>query len=289
MMPHPGFVSTGAKKTILALTKPDASYFDGPIPPPLGFLSVAPLPIMVHTTRGIVLRTTAFGDTSLIATVYTRQFGLQQYIIKGARQGSKKGPGKAVFFQPAAMLDLVVYHNELKQLQYIRELNWAVVYGQILHMLGKNSVAVFMVELITKCIRQPEENPDLYDWLEDRFVQLDSCSNETAARFAIHFAWALAARLGFAVDGSYSADTPVLDLQEGCFIAEAPQHGRHLSGIAAQQCSQLISLQSANDAGNIAPTRPERRTLLKAALQFYEYHIPDFGAMKTVSVLEMIF
>jgi len=244
---------------------------------------------MVHTTRGIVLRTTAFGDTSLIATVYTRQFGLQQYIIKGARQGSKKGPGKAVFFQPAAMLDLVVYHNELKQLQYIRELNWAVVYGQILHMLGKNSVAVFMVELITKCIRQPEENPDLYDWLEDRFVQLDSCSNETAARFAIHFAWALAARLGFAVDGSYSADTPVLDLQEGCFIAEAPQHGRHLSGIAAQQCSQLISLQSANDAGNIAPTRPERRTLLKAALQFYEYHIPDFGAMKTVSVLEMIF
>jgi DNA repair protein RecO (recombination protein O) len=244
---------------------------------------------MVHTTRGIVLRTTAIGDTSLIATVYTRQFGLQQYIIKGARQGSKKGAGKAVFFQPAAVLDLVVYHHELKQLQYIRDLNWGVVSRQILHTVGKNSLAVFMVELITKCIRQPEENPDLYDWLENRFVQLDSCSDEAAARFAIHFAWALAARLGFAVDGSYSPDTPVLDLQEGCFTATVPTHGRHLGGTAARQCSQLIHLLSPVDAGSIAPTRHERRDLLHATLQFYEYHIADFGTMKTVSVLEMIF
>ncbi|HEV9036666.1 MAG TPA: recombination protein O N-terminal domain-containing protein, partial [Puia sp.] len=75
----------------------------------------------LHKTKGIVLRTVKYGETSLIVTIFTELFGAQSYLINGVRTSSRKGPGKANLFQPAAILDLVVYHNELKHLQRIRE------------------------------------------------------------------------------------------------------------------------------------------------------------------------
>ena len=52
-------------------------------------------------------------------------------------------------FQPAAMLDLVVYHNELKHLSRIREYRWAHIYREIFSDVPRNAVTLFMVELLT--------------------------------------------------------------------------------------------------------------------------------------------
>lgn len=59
------------------------------------------------------------------------------------------------------MLDLVVYHNELKHLNRIKEFKWNYLYQHILSDVRKNAVALFMVELLTKCLKQPEGNPEL--------------------------------------------------------------------------------------------------------------------------------
>ena len=76
---------------------------------------------MTQSTRGIVIRTVRYGETSVIVNIYTELFGLQSYIVNGVRTNSKKGHGKGNSFQPAAILDLVVYHNEIKNLQRIKE------------------------------------------------------------------------------------------------------------------------------------------------------------------------
>ncbi len=83
--------------------------------------------MQLHKTKGIVLKTVKYGETSLIATLYTELFGIQSYLVSGVRTSTRKGPGKANLFQPAAILDLVVYHNELKHLQRIREMKWALL------------------------------------------------------------------------------------------------------------------------------------------------------------------
>ena len=87
---------------------------------------------MIHKTKGVVLKTVKYGETSVIVTIYTELFGLQSYIVNGVRKSSKKGPGKANLFQPANLLDLVVYHNELHNLQRIKEFKWAHIYQHIL-------------------------------------------------------------------------------------------------------------------------------------------------------------
>ncbi|MDT9165980.1 recombination protein O N-terminal domain-containing protein, partial [Escherichia coli] len=73
-----------------------------------------------------------YGETSVIVTMLTELFGLQSYLVNGVRVSGKKGAGKANMFQPTAILDMVVYHNELKQLQRIREFRWAHIYQHIL-------------------------------------------------------------------------------------------------------------------------------------------------------------
>ena len=109
-----------------------------------------PVTDKLHKTKGIVLRTVRYGETSIIVAIFTELFGVQSYLVNGVRVSSNKGMGKATLFQPAAILDLVVYHNELKQLQRIKEFRWGHLYHNILSDVKKNAVALFMVELLTK-------------------------------------------------------------------------------------------------------------------------------------------
>src|SRR3970282_1036496 len=41
--------------------------------------------IMIHKTKGIVFRFVRFRESSIIVTIFTELFGLQSYIVNGAR------------------------------------------------------------------------------------------------------------------------------------------------------------------------------------------------------------
>ena len=110
---------------------------------------------MIHKTKGIVLRTIKYGETSLVVTVFTQMFGVQTYLVNGIRTAKKSG-AKAAMYQPAALLEMEVYHNELKGLQRIKESNWAILYNTILSDVIKNSIALYMMELLYKTLKQPE-------------------------------------------------------------------------------------------------------------------------------------
>src|SRR6201996_6516957 len=196
--------------------------------------------MQLHKTRGIVLKTVKYGETTLIVSLYTELFGIQSYIVSGVRTSSRKGPGKANLFQPAAILDLVVYHNELKQLQRIRELKWEVLYQHIFFSVTKNAVAVFMVELLQKCLKQPEPNPDLFYFIEDSFLHLDASERRVLANFPLFFIRHLAGLFGFRIQDGYSERASILDLREGQFMEEPPQHAQQLDGAASYHTAQLL-------------------------------------------------
>jgi DNA repair protein RecO (recombination protein O) len=75
--------------------------------------------------------------------------------------------------QPGAILDMEVYHNELKSIQRIKEINWSYVYKDLLSDVIKNSILVYLLELLNKCLKQPEENSELFDFCEDALITLD--------------------------------------------------------------------------------------------------------------------
>jgi DNA repair protein RecO (recombination protein O) len=242
----------------------------------------------LHKTKGIVLKTVKYGETSLIVTLYTELFGVQSYIVNGVRTSSRRGPGKANMFQPPAILDLLVYHNELKNLQRIREFSWAILYQHIFFDVIRNAVALFMVELLQKCIRQPEPNPDLFYFIEDAFLHLDASEGRVLANFPLFFILHLAGFFGFRIQDIYNEKNAILDLREGQFVEEPPPHGQALEGALSYHTAQLLRVQRPEELQELALNQETRRTLLQAYQAFYALHMPDFGEMKTLTVLQTV-
>lgn len=218
-------------------------------------------------------------------TVFTELFGLQSYMINGVRTVSKKGSSKAVFFQPSAVLDLVAYHNEYKNLQRIKEYRWAHIYQHIFSDVRKNAVAVFMVELLTKCLKQPEPNAELFYFVEDAFVHLDNASDTVTANFPLFFALHLAGFFGFIISDEYSETQPYLDLEEGRFNANQPLHTNYLDDKAAAVTAHILKAQQPVELEDLKLNQEFRRFLLSSFEAYYRLHISDFGAMKTLPVL----
>ncbi|MEI2740502.1 MAG: DNA repair protein RecO [Chitinophagaceae bacterium] len=242
----------------------------------------------LHKTKGIVLRTVKYGETSMIVTIFTELFGVQSYLVNGVRTSTKKGTGKANLFQPSVMLDMVVYHNELKHLNRIKEFKWGHLYQHILSDVRKNAVALFMVELLTKCLKQPEGNPELFHFSEDVFTKLDESSGAVMANLPLFFALHLPFHFGFRITDNYSERHPYLDLQEGCFVAEQPHHPHFLEDKQAAVTSQLLKVMQPEDLAEIKLNHDFRRNLLYVYETYYALHIPDFGTMRSLPVLREI-
>lgn len=243
---------------------------------------------MVHKTKGIVLKSVKYGETSLVVTLFTESFGLQSYMVNGVRMATKKSGARANYFQPSALLDMEAYHNQFNNLQRIREYRWTYLYEHIFSDVRKNSVALFMIELLNKCLKEPEQNAELFYFIEDAFRHLDKANNAVTANFSLFFCLHLAVFFGFRITDDYSEGQPYLDLQEGNFTPAAPGHPWYLEGKAAAVSADILKAQQPVELEDLQLTGEFRRTLLNAYENYYAFHIPDFGTLKTLPILREI-
>ena len=242
---------------------------------------------MTHKTKGIVLRSIKYGETSLVVTIFTELFGIQTYMVNGVRT-SKQSSSKANHFQPAAILDLVVYHSEAKSMQRIKEFNWAFLYNEVLHSVIKNSIASYMVELLQKCLKQPEPNADLFNFYEDALMQLDTAGKTVTANYALFISLQLPHFFGFRVADNYDEENTVLDLAEGNFIDHQPAHPHFIDGEYARLTAQLLRVMQPHELEAFKLNRELRRDLLLKYQDYYALHISDFGQMKSLVVLHEV-
>ena len=239
-------------------------------------------------TKGIVLRTVKYGETSIITTVYTELFGMQSYIVKGIRQSSKHGTSRSNYFQPAAILEMEVYHNELKNLQFIKEYQWSYLYEHVLFNVVKNAVAMYIIELLQHSLKQPEANPELFYLIQDTLKHLDKGNETLSANLPLYFTLHLSRELGFQLQGEFNKRTPVFDLQEGSFVADIPTHFFYITGELAEITSQLNAILFYNDLEKFHLKRKIRRDLLKAYKEYLSLHIEGFGELRSLNVLQEV-
>ena len=242
---------------------------------------------MTHKTKGIVLRTIKYGETSVVVTIFTELFGVQTYMVNGVRT-TKKSSAKANYFQPGAILDLVVYHNAMQAMQRIKEFGWDILFQQVLSDVIKNSIALYMVELLQKCLDQPEQNTALFYFCEDVLVQLDKANKSITGNIALYFSLHLTHFFGFKMNDNYDVEQNILDLREGNFVTQQPDHANFIEGDQAFITSQLLKVMQPFELEEIKLHHDTRRKLLLHYQDYYALHIPDFGQMKTLSILHEV-
>jgi DNA repair protein RecO (recombination protein O) len=238
-------------------------------------------------TRAIILRSIKYGETSLVVTAFTELFGVQTYMVNGVRSAKKTGL-KASLYQPASVVDMEVYHNEKSTMHRIRECNRAHVFEDLLTDVVKNSIAVFMMELMYKLLKQPEQNTDLFYFCEDVLLQLDKASTKVAANFPLFFALHFSHFFGFKIDDNFSAENIFLDLQEGNFIPELPHHTHFLSGDNALITAEILRIMVPAELNQLKLNQQKRRELLQKYMEYYALHTSEFGQMKTLMVMQEV-
>lgn len=240
---------------------------------------------MIFPTEGIVLRAVKYGETSLVVKIFTEKFGLQSYLVNGARGRSKTST--AHLYQPASLLEMQVYHQELKNLQRIKECAWSIVYSKIFTEVPRNAIALFMAELLTHSLSQPEENPSLFQFCKESFVALDQSSAARAANFPLYFSIHLCRHLGLGIQNNFSEERPMLDIKEGNFSNSIPSPDTSVAAAHGRIISQLLRTDLST-LEQISLNGKTRMAVLKDLEQYYLWHLPGFSPLKTPDVLSEI-
>ena len=236
-------------------------------------------------TRGIVLQTVKYSESSVIVKVFTEQLGLVSYIVKGVR--STKSVSKAALLRPLTILEMDVTHRENKGLQNIKEYKRAYSYRSLPFDTVKSSIALFILEVIAKSLKEHDVHEDVFEFVYECLSYLDGIEvmdNDLHLKFLVHYA----AHMGFAPHGEYTDETPYFDMQEGCFTP----HTAISSLILGKNSSELISILGSSSMIQplgIRLNRQIRREMLRHLLKYYSLHLEGFTGLRSPEVLEMIF
>ena len=234
------------------------------------------------STKAIVISAIKYSDSSLIARIYTREAGLKSYLIKGVLK-SKKGKLKAAYFQPLTQLSIVASHQEKRNLHSIREADVIHVYQSIHTMIVKQSVVLFLAEIMSSAIQEEEPNILLYEYLEKSFIWLDS--HDKISNFHLVFLLNLTKFLGFYPDTSKS-DLKGFHLREGLFTDQLNEK-EVIKGAELIQFKKLLGINF--DMVDISFSKNERQSVLQVLIRYFELHLGGFKKPKSLAVLEAVF
>ena len=235
----------------------------------------------LHNTDGIMLHLSPYGDSSVIAKIYTEKFGMQTYLVNGVR--SSKAKNKSVFFQPLSLLQLVVYHRPDKGLQRISSLAFANRFVSIPFDITKSAQSIFIAELLYRTIREEEANHALFSFLFDAIVQLDNTISANPD-FHLLFMIRLSAFLGFGPTDNYEEQL-CFDMKEGCF---STKNSSHLYVIDAST-SLLLHQCLSSSIKELQLNHKQRTDLLNVMLQYYQLHLPVGSRLHSVDILSELF
>ncbi|MFC3197229.1 DNA repair protein RecO [Parapedobacter deserti] len=238
---------------------------------------------MLHKTRGIVLKSTNYSESSLIAQVFTEKLGLQSYLVKGARR--PKAKIGMMLFQPLSLLDMVVHFREQSTLQRIAEARQQPSFQSIPYDIMKSTVVLFLNEILHKSLRQQAADEPLFNFVFNAISWLDS-AEKMPPDFHLFFLLRLSRFLGFGAAAPKHGQG-FFDLKDGVFCDRLPTHALILQQPHVSQMAGLMACAVEN-LGNLQLPVADRRFLLAKIIDFYQLHIDNLGEIKSHTVLEEV-
>ncbi|WP_347173038.1 DNA repair protein RecO [Polaribacter uvawellassae] len=234
-------------------------------------------------TKAIVLSSLKYGDTSLIVRCFTLEDGLRSYLLRGILN-SKKGKIKAAYFQPLTQLNIEANHNNKGNLNSIREVHIVNPYKNIYTNIFKQTIVLFLSEILSSTIQEEEANEGLFSFLETSFIWLDI--NDKTSNFHLLFLLNLTKFLGFYPDTT-NINSNYFNLIDGNFMKSTTEKevvfGENLVQFKKLLGTNFDSIES------IKFNQQERQQVLQIIIRYFELHLDGFRRPKSLKVLETVF
>ncbi|HVW98415.1 MAG TPA: DNA repair protein RecO [Mucilaginibacter sp.] len=237
----------------------------------------------MHKTRGIVFKTTDYSESSVVVQVFTEKFGLQAYLVNGAKKPKAKIGYNML--QPLHLLEMVVYHKEAGGIQRIKELKNIPVLLSVPYDIIKSCMALFLNEVLYKAVKQQSPDENLFDFIFTAIEWLDHQEN-APSNYHLLFLIRLSRYLGFFPDRSVAGED-YFDLKNGTFSKFKPDSVFYLSPPHTSNFVRLIQCKF-EDMGGVKLSNAERRYLIGKLLDYYALHVEGFGNIRSHEVLEEV-
>lgn len=149
---------------------------------------------MVKVTEFIVLHTTKFGENSLVVHTLSKEYGRRGFLVRGAGKKSAMS-----LFQPLSILEADIVETSRSNLYTARNISLRHHLSGIRGNMFKNSMTMFMSEVIYRSVKDGAYEEGLYEWCEKNILLLDSLQSDFS-NFHIRFLLEFAMALGFSPD-----------------------------------------------------------------------------------------
>lgn len=228
---------------------------------------------MLQKTQGIALSYLRYRETSIIARVYTEDFGLQSYIVNGVRSAKSKN-NRIALFQPLTLLDMVVYYKDDRDLHRLSEVKTNHPFQSLPFEVAKSTIALFVTEMLNKVLKEEAGSPILFRFLVDSVLFLEE-ARQHYENFHLAFLLKLSFFLGF---GPESAREFENQLRENSYpFLPDDEMETALNTMLRQPLGTPLKL-----------ARASRNELLDALVAYYQIHIDTIGEVKSLPVLREV-
>lgn len=240
---------------------------------------------MIRKTRGIVLHTTKYGESSLVVHCYTEQVGRQTFLVKGVRKSRKQN--RSNLFQPLFILDFEIYHKDSREIQLVKEVSRALPLNSLPFDITKSTQAIFIAEVLYRVLKEEESNPILNNFLVSTIQYLDTME-EASADFHIIFMFQLSKHLGFYPQNNLGEERIFFNLGSGQFKTHFGDPEIHLNAEDSQLWSRYLrsDIQSVKEEGF---NGAQRKIILDNLARFYKLHVTGMGEIRSLEILHTFF
>lgn len=241
---------------------------------------------MIITTEAVALSSRKFGDTSRIASYFTRDKGKISVLAKGARAAkSKYGPA----LEPLSYASLTYYQKQGRDLHLLSAAELVSSFKKLVSSYEHIAVGLLIVESISQTHHENVPNEELFDYLIDTFRTLNSAEQNEFSIF-VAFQFKLAESLGFWID--FDADH-VNDPNIRYYVSlangapAAPGQGERVFGFDFETLAALIQifrLPLANACDVILSTRA-KNLICDFFVQYFSFHLEKKFCFKSYNLL----
>ena len=215
---------------------------------------------MVAGAEIIVLHTTKVGENSIVVHTLSREYGRRSFLVKGVRKASMS------LFLPLNILEAEIIESPKSNLYTARNISSACSLIGIRNSILKNSMTMFISEVLYRAIKDGAVEPGLYEWCRKSIMMLDAIESDFS-NFHIRFLLELAVNLGFSPE--------MRDLQ--------PFVGDHYNVIEAFMQKSLV------ESMLIPLNGATRNEIAEEILRYIEFHTESSLNVNSLKVLRELF
>lgn len=153
---------------------------------------MAPEPeiIMISNTSLIVLHTTRFGENSIVIHTLSKDYGRKGFVVRSLTRKTTS------LLLPMNILEADVTESAKTNLFSVRNLVAATPLLGIRNNIYKNTITMFLSEVLYRVLKEGSVEPGLFEWCEKQLHLLDVMETDFS-NFHIRFLLELSVTLGF--------------------------------------------------------------------------------------------